>query len=359
MRHAPPMSLAAVLAASVAFATAPALADRAQIELVLEQMEKAVLAGDAAAYLKHVDTRDPVFRKEQENWAADLNLHVPTMFDLAIVETTGDAASAPSDGTEADGDVTAPALARPDEGAATFWENRAEFTLRMTWHFDDANDAAGGSKKRSVEYPVSFERTDDDVWVYLGERWITIEQSAEPKDASAEPGTSPKQTLPVRVRAPEGFDEAARAVAEVLPGIREVVEQEFGVTNPTVPEVKLYPTMSHLQASIYLSYVDGLSGWNEPHESIKILARRRMQPANLRPLLGHEYGHVATFLMGEQITKAQPNSRLRDGPSARKTPSTPRRSGRPTENWPTGTILPTSETSIARTPGTSTARARP
>jgi hypothetical protein len=302
------MSIAAFLAGFVAFATAHALADRAQIELVLGEMEKAVLAGDAAAYLKHVDVRDPVFRKEQENWAADLKLHVPAMFDLEIVEAAGNGASAPAEpsaDTEAsDDDDKPPSPERRDEKTATFWENRAEFTLRMSWHFDEANTAAGGSKKRSVEYPVSFERADDDAWVYLGERWITIEQGAESASPAVEPGTSPKNTLRVRVRAPEGFDAAARAVADVLPGIREVVEQEFGVTNSTIPEVKLYPTMAHLQASIYLSYVDGLSGWNEPHESIKILARRRMQPANLRPLLGHEYGHVATFLMGEHINKA-------------------------------------------------------
>ncbi len=63
-------------------------------------------------------------------------------------------------------------------------------------------------------------------------------------------------------------------------------------------EVKIYPTMKHLQQSIYLSYTDGLSGWNEPGEAIKLLTRPTSSSRGLRSLLAHEYGHVATFELG-------------------------------------------------------------
>src|SRR5690606_16929441 len=44
--------------------------------------------------------------------------------------------------------------------------------------------------------------------------------------------------------------------------------------------------------------LDGLGGWNEPGESIKILARPGLRKS-LKPLLAHDYGHVATFELGE------------------------------------------------------------
>ena len=69
-----------------------------------------------------------------------------------------------------------------------------------------------------------------------------------------------------------------------------------------VQEVKLYTSMKHLQASIYLSYVDSLGGWNEPREAIKILKMGPMGEEAMRPLLAHEYGHVATFELGEKAT---------------------------------------------------------
>jgi hypothetical protein len=103
---------------------------------------------------------------------------------------------------------------------------------------------------------------------------------------------------------PAGYEGAARQVAEELPRVRQHVDQLFGRPIDRVQEVKLYPSVLHLQHSIYLSYLDGLGGWNEPGESIKILARpgaagRGRREHGLAPLLAHEYGHVATFELGD------------------------------------------------------------
>jgi hypothetical protein len=60
--------------------------------------------------------------------------------------------------------------------------------------------------------------------------------------------------------------------------------------------------MRHLQQSLYLSYTDPLDGWNEPGESIKLLAHEGTGKDALRALLAHEYGHVATFELGPRAT---------------------------------------------------------
>jgi hypothetical protein len=68
--------------------------------------------------------------------------------------------------------------------------------------------------------------------------------------------------------------------------------------------VKIYPKMRELQASIYPSYTAGISGWNEPGESIKILGRNEMGQDRLDPLLAHEIGHAVSFEFGPEINLA-------------------------------------------------------
>src|SRR6185436_15781419 len=71
-----PLPLLARIAAALCAAlvlVAPLRADpasaRAAVRAAMDDMEKAVLAGDQAAYLSHVATDDPNFATEQKNWA--------------------------------------------------------------------------------------------------------------------------------------------------------------------------------------------------------------------------------------------------------------------------------------------------
>jgi hypothetical protein len=283
------MNRFATAAALVLLVTPLAVADRGEIEAVLAEMERAVLAGDPRAYLDLVvpadgPEGDPVFRKEQENWAADLTSEhggPPAEFDLRIAENS--------------------------EGE--FWPLRAEVELVMTWRMKPADGAGRAARERSVSFPAVFKNVDGR-WLYAGENWIVFKGDG------------------VVVRTAAGFEEAAKTVVEVWPEVRTHVEDGFGVGGEGlgVQEVKIYGDMRHLQASIYLSYVDGLAGWNEPGESIKFLgpvagSRRRgsgsevdadgedgdgrgggrasRDIAAVRTLLAHEYGHVATYVMGE------------------------------------------------------------
>lgn len=255
-------------------------------------MEQAVLAGDPDAYLKHVAQDDAVFWKEQQNWAKDLRLHKPVEFTLAIVEP--EPADAPP---EAQADADAP---KPDDPplaptlANTFAQDRAAFRLAMTWTMGD--DVGGaGLKPRTVAYPVSFIRSGD-AWLYQGETWSTELGSPAPQtpDAPAYAG--------VRVRYASGLGGAAKAVVEAMPLVRRKVDALFDQPIHRAQEVKLYASMLHLQASIYLSYIDSLGGWNEPGEAVKILTRSKTSADRLHTLLGHEYGHVATFELGPKAS---------------------------------------------------------
>lgn len=240
---------------------------RAAIEGAMNQMKQAVLAGDGAAYLAHVVPAagrlgDAVFRKEQENWAKDFKGHVPAEFDLVI-----------------DDEAT----------PARFTAERAEFDLKMKWRMS-APEGQPPRRSREVAMPVVFRLDDqrpESGWLFAGENWVVVEG---------------EEGVGIRVMCSAGLERAARDAVAVFPEVRRHVEEGFEEKVPHVQEVKIYASMRHLQASIYLSYVDSLGGWNEPGESIKVLGSAATSKAALRPLLAHEFGHVATFEYGPHAT---------------------------------------------------------
>jgi len=230
-------------------------ATRAELQALLTRMNEAVAAADPGRYLACVALQDPCFATEQRNWAKDLTIKAPGSFEATIGE---------------DDPVT-----QEKDGAAIA-------TLTMAWTMP-------GAAKRTVSFPARFVRADSG-WLYAGERWNVLEGSL------------------VRVLyESEDLKDVAATVAEILPEIREHVHEGFGLAADTdligrTQQIKLYTSMRHLQHSIYLSYTDGLGGWNEPGEAIKILARPSTGKGTLRTLLAHEYGHVASFQFGPHAT---------------------------------------------------------
>jgi hypothetical protein len=234
----------AMLAAACASGPASPEQSRA-IAGVLDAMRIAVLAGDQEAYLAHVAADEPHFLQEQRNWARDLSRHVPVEFEMHI------------DGSDVEIDG---GLARAD--------------IRMTWRLE------GWPQPRSVAWPGSFTESDAGAWLYAGEAWERVEGEGI-----------------VTLCAP-GLGAVGERAVRVFPAVRAHVEEGFGIAVPRVQVVKLYRSMAHLQSSIYLSYVDSLGGWNEPGESIKVLADGGTGSGALRVVLAHEFAHVATFEMG-------------------------------------------------------------
>lgn len=245
-------------ALTIAFLSFPAIAGGQvpAIDALVERMQHAVLAADADAYLACVDKAEAEWATEQANWAADLAGHTPEDFDITLSS-----------------DLEAP------DGEQGWLVG----TLRMSWKIPD-------SPKHSVAFPASFIKRGDD-WLYAGEAWQRVQ---------SDDGQNIVLYLDDELRG------VAERVIQIMPGIREHVDEGFETHLDHPQVIKLYDNMRHLQQSIYLSYEDSLGGWNEPGEAIKVLADPETGARTLRVLLSHEYGHVATFTYGPGVSSNLP-----------------------------------------------------
>ncbi|MFA6045908.1 MAG: hypothetical protein WC718_13075 [Phycisphaerales bacterium] len=244
-------SSAASAPASVAKELSPAeVAARSGVELCLRGLEHAALQGDKAGWLAGVDHTDPEFAKEQTYFANDLTKKRPEALALSV------------DGL-------------------TIADGSARGKLTFTWTMP-------GKRERRVAFAAGFVERDG-TWLYAGEGWERHEA----------PG--------VIVLHDPGLGELAARTVEAFESVRGKVEAGFELGDSALSKhtqkIKLYGSMKHLQQSICLSYEDGLEGWNEPDESVKLLANKSSSVASLRPLLAHEYGHVATFALGPQANE--------------------------------------------------------
>lgn len=226
---------------------------REAIEAVLRKLETAAVAGDKAGWLAHIPADDSEWLHEQTYFANDLTKKPVEKLSITLKDVT------------------------PVEGGAT-----AEVTF--AWNLP-------GARSRSVDFGAKFVERDGR-WLYAGETWERHEA----------PG--------VVVLHDPGLGELASRVVEAFSAIRGPVQEGFemqqGELASRTQQIKLYGSMKHLQQSICLSYKDGLAGWNEPGESIKLLANGRSQVPELKVLLAHEFGHVATFATGPKANDMMP-----------------------------------------------------
>jgi hypothetical protein len=256
------------------FLVAPTPADtRSEIDATLAAMSAAVRAGDKAAYLRHVDMRDPEFAAEQRHWADDLDRHTPPEFELEVLDRP----------ENADDDLAAGA-------------DQARMTLRMTYRASTGH-AAAERGKRAV-WPAVFRRHDPDAdgpeasrWLYAGEEWIEAHGEYAAADGTERGSFSVKYLA--------GSEKVAEQVLLAFPPAKAHADAAFGISVTRPLEIKLYQSMEHLKAWVYLSMPDEvLGGWNEPGESIKFMADYTRGEERWRGAFAHEYGHVATWELG-------------------------------------------------------------
>ncbi|MEZ6241967.1 MAG: hypothetical protein R3B57_02895 [Phycisphaerales bacterium] len=231
----------------------------AGIQTLLIEMSEAVTAGDIGDYLSHIAPEDVTYLTEQRNWAADLRDHPVHDFVIRLVDPSK--------------------LTVSEHG----W---AVGEVEMRWRLGEFEP------RHSVKFPARFVPAGaiDGAWFFGGESWRVVYDD--------------RHGAPCRALAPDGLESVALQIVEVLPSVRERVDEMFGIDNQREVQVKVYESVEHLQASIYLSYEEPLGGWNEPGEAIKLLAGPSLGAMNLRHLLAHEYGHAATFTLGERVDDA-------------------------------------------------------
>ncbi len=257
----------------------------AEVLGVVRDMESAIRAGDAEKYLACVDLSEPVFAMEQRNWAKDMAKKPPKSFEIAMVDTPSPDAKEDADrkgASETGAPDQVPNVPEVRQSAL----NPAEWVQRIEMKWTQPEDTTGGNPEfsRNIKIDAKFVKTAAG-WKYAGVTWNQIE------------------TDHVLVYFDEGLEEVAESAAATFEKIRPRVLEGFALDNAPKngkQAIKLYTRMTHLQQSIYLSYPHPLGGWNEPGESIKILANKKTGEATLRGLLSHEYGHVCTFALGEK-----------------------------------------------------------
>jgi len=232
-----------------------------RVHQVIDAMESAILKADVGAYMALVDPSDSFFTTEQRAWISDLQSH--PVDDVEIIIAWNESITLESEGL-----AIAP--------------------IEISWH------VPGEELDRHFAYDALFKPigSPDGRWVFAGRAW-EIEDTETPG---------------VRVYADGVHEDLAYLAADRVAILRQTIAQNMGIESEAQPTqeivVKVYPDMDSLQASIYLSYTDPLSGWNEPGESIKILGREKFPQARLDPLLAHEIGHSVSFEFGDQINNA-------------------------------------------------------
>lgn len=220
----------------------PAL--RHELTSTLASMSAAAIAGDAEAYLEHIATDEPEFLVEQRAWAKDIRRIAPT-------ELRYELRSEPK--LDEEGDATA--------------------VLRVTWDTPNWPRAA-----RTIEYPARFVQQDG-AWRYGGRDWSELDAEG------------------LRVLHADGLRPQAEAAVAFWPEVKAHVEAGFETELDHPQVVKMYTSMEELQFTIFPAYAEPLGGWNEPGESIKLIAGD-FGPGYLKTVLAHEYGHALTFAMG-------------------------------------------------------------
>lgn len=262
MRLLVPMLIA--LFALPAWASVPLPSDAMEsqrVRSVVASMQSAIERDDPGAYMAQINPSDSVLITEHRAWFADLN--VSPVNDLLIELDEAEPVVLNEDGS---------AIAR----------------LRITWQ------VPGEDEPRQYDLPARFEPigSPGGQWHFAGRAW----------------DIAMLETPGVRIYCDEAHAAIAELARERVPVLRDAIARDMGI-DPSGGDlhevvVKIYPRMRELQASIYPSYTAGISGWNEPGESIKILGRDEMEQDKLDPLLAHELGHAVSFEYGPVINFA-------------------------------------------------------
>jgi len=238
-------------------AIASAMSPPDRVAQTLDVMENAVLEADAGSFMTQIDTSDPIFVTEQRAWFADLDRNPVSSFQIEPLEKL--------------------IVGITDQAAM----------MHLRFHWTLKSDGI----KRTIEFNALFVPMADEPdgpWLFSGRGWEIKLQSEDG----------------LRVLADRQHNELATNVLKVVPDIQHAIERALGQSLSQPLTIKVYPTVQELQYSIAPGYINPISGWNEPGESIKILGRDNVSAERISSLLAHEIGHAVSFEYGPDIDNA-------------------------------------------------------
>ena len=242
---------------AVCVSVATGMSPQERVAESIHAMESAIIAGDLGAYMAQIDPEDVYFVHEQRAWVNDLARNPVSEFQIEPLED----------------------LIVGITGRAAMMKVRMHWTL-------SADEIERSIEMNAIFYPMGDE--PDGPWRFAGRGWeIQLDDETN-----------------IRVRADRKHQELASNVMMIAPEIAAQIEKDLDRTLSTPLSVKIYSTMQALQFSIAPGYLDPLSGWNEPGESIKILGRDSMSADRVSTLLAHEIGHAVSFEFGKDIIDA-------------------------------------------------------
>lgn len=242
---------------AVCVSVATGMSPQERVAESIHAMESAIIAGDLGAYMAQIDPEDVYFVHEQRAWVNDLARNPVSEFQIEPLED----------------------LIVGITGRAAMMKVRMHWTL-------SSDEIERSIEMNAIFYPMGDE--PDGPWRFAGRGWeIQLDDETG-----------------IRVRADRKHQELASNVMMIAPEIAAQIEKDLDRTLSTPLSVKIYSTMQALQFSIAPGYLDPLSGWNEPGESIKILGRDSMSADRVSTLLAHEIGHAVSFEFGRDIIDA-------------------------------------------------------
>jgi Peptidase MA superfamily len=241
------------ISALVSFASTPA----ERVDETLGAMEAAVRNNDLGAFMSQVSTNDLVMTTETRAWFEDLSRNPVSEFKI-----------------------------EPKEDLIVgITDQSAMMQIRVHWTLE-SDEIDRSVDFNAIFVPMAGEASGP--WLFAGKAW-------EYKNA-LEDGS--------RVMSAKKHHELAQDVAIAAPEIQRKIELALGCEVHHPLTIKIYPSMQQLQFSISMGYLNPISGWNEPGESIKILGRKSTSAREISSLLAHEIGHAVSFEFGEQIIDA-------------------------------------------------------
>ncbi|MGD1991620.1 MAG: M20/M25/M40 family metallo-hydrolase [Anaerolineae bacterium] len=215
------------------------------IQGTLNARTAAVLAGDEAAFMDTVTSRDPVLRTEERNWFADLANHLVVEYDA--------------------------------QGEIASWSPAADaavVTLNVTAVLSDG-------RRSDVTHRARFVRQQDQ-WRYAGVDW---------NELSSEHFLVKHQSLDAA---------QAQRTLDLLEAAYAQVTGDLDLEPNLLQEVKVYDEQDLFRTSIFLSLPEWASGWTEPGEAIKFWLRET-DDHFIQRVVAHELTHQVLFAAGLEV----------------------------------------------------------